>query len=134
MDDQAKLGRASTEDGKVNGARVEDGPTNQLLGRGVPLPEEIRHLSEEELGALETHLKRKIDLRLLPMVILMYIMNYLDRNNIASARIAGPNGKGLEDELGLTSTQYQVCGQILAHRSFTDSTRPLYQYCLLGIC
>jgi hypothetical protein len=35
-------------------------------------------------------------------------MNYLDRNNIAAARIAGPDGKGLQDELGLTSTQYQV--------------------------
>jgi hypothetical protein len=39
----------------------------------------------------------------------MYIMNYLDRNNIAAARIAGPHGKGLEDELGMTSSQYQVC-------------------------
>lgn len=35
-------------------------------------------------------------------------MNYLDRNNIASARLAG-----LEDDLGLTSTQYQTCVSIL---------------------
>lgn len=37
------------------------------------------------------------------MVILMYIMNYLDRNNIAAARLAG-----LEEELKLTSVQYSV--------------------------
>lgn len=63
----------------------------------------IRNLSPEESLALEKRLRRKIDLRLMPMLILMYILNYLDRNNIAAARLAG-----LEDELKLTSTQYQV--------------------------
>jgi hypothetical protein len=37
------------------------------------------------------------------MIIIMYIMNYLDRNNIAAARLAG-----LEDDLKLTSVQYSV--------------------------
>ena len=46
---------------------------------------------------------RKIDLRLLPMVILMYIMNYLDRNTIAAARLAG-----LEEDLRLSSTEFNV--------------------------
>lgn len=57
----------------------------------------------DRLGA-EARLRRKIDTRLLPMIILMYIMNYLDRNNIAAVRLAG-----LQDELNLSSTQYQVC-------------------------
>lgn len=51
----------------------------------------------------EAKLRKKIDTRLLPMIILMYIMNYLDRNNIASVRLAG-----LQEELDLSSTQYQV--------------------------
>ena len=38
----------------------------------------------------------------------MYIMNYLDRNNIAAARLAG-----LEDELNLSSTQYLTALSIL---------------------
>lgn len=42
-------------------------------------PEWIAALSPEERLDIEAKLKRKIDLRLLPMVILMYIMNYLDR-------------------------------------------------------
>ncbi|KAF2673693.1 retrograde regulation protein 2 [Microthyrium microscopicum] len=86
---------------------VDNGPA-QLAGRGVKLPDELVGLSDKELGALELKLRKKIDLRLLPMIILIYIMNYLDRNNIASARIAGPNGKGIQDELSLTSSQYQV--------------------------
>jgi hypothetical protein len=39
----------------------------------------------------------------LPMIILMYIMNYLDRNNIAAVRLAG-----LQADLNLSSVQYQV--------------------------
>ena len=57
----------------------------------------------------EGKLRSKIDKRLMPMVIIMYIMNYLDRNNIAAVRLAG-----LQDELNLSSTQYQVCALYLA--------------------
>lgn len=42
------------------------------------------------------------------MLVLMYVMNYLDRNNIAAARLAG-----LEDELNLSSTQYLTALSIL---------------------
>lgn len=71
-------------------------------------PSPVHDISVEERRRLEMALVRKIDLRLLPMIILMYIMNYLDRNNIAAARLAG-----LEDELGLTSTQYLTALSIL---------------------
>lgn len=40
-------------------------------------PEWIRDLSPEERSTIEAKLLRKIDFRLLPMVVLMYIMNYL---------------------------------------------------------
>jgi hypothetical protein len=69
-------------------------------------PPLVRNMSAEYRAATELKLKRKIDLRLMPMIILMYIMNYLDRNNIAAVRLAG-----LQDELDLSSTQYQVCRQ-----------------------
>ncbi|KAF5873137.1 putative pantothenate transporter liz1 protein [Botrytis fragariae] len=71
-------------------------------------PEWIAALSPEERLSIEAKLKRKIDLRLLPMVILMYIMNYLDRNNIAAARLAG-----MEEDLNLVGDQYQTCVSIL---------------------
>ena len=71
-------------------------------------PPLVRDLGHEERARLERALVRKIDLRLLPMIILMYILNYLDRNNIASARLAG-----LETDLGLVGTQYQTCVSIL---------------------
>ena len=43
------------------------------------MPEILRSLSEEEFKTLEKKLLRKVDLRLLPTMILIYIMNYLDR-------------------------------------------------------
>jgi len=47
--------------------------------RALEAPEFLRHMTLEERLAVETRLMRKIDARLMPMIILMYIMNYLDR-------------------------------------------------------
>lgn len=45
-------------------------------------PAYVAGLSPGERAAAEKALVRKIDIRLLPMIIIMYILNYLDRNNI----------------------------------------------------
>ncbi|EHK20159.1 uncharacterized protein TRIVIDRAFT_58613 [Trichoderma virens Gv29-8] len=56
---------------------------------------------------VEKSLKRKLDARC-SLFILIYIMNYLDRNNIGAARL-----KGLQKDLGLNDTQYATCLSIL---------------------
>lgn len=48
-------------------------------------PAYVAGLSPEERAAAEKALVRKIDIRLLPMIIVMYILNYLDRNNIVGS-------------------------------------------------
>lgn len=85
-----------------------DSPT-----RAMQPPEEIRHLSTEERAALEKKLLRQIDWRLLPICIVMYILNYLDRNNLAAARYAG--NPGLEADLGMDpdGTQFPTAVSIL---------------------
>jgi hypothetical protein len=40
-------------------------------------------MTEEEYNAAEKSLVRKLDYTLVPMVWLLYLFNYLDRNNIA---------------------------------------------------
>jgi hypothetical protein len=74
-------------------------------GRGAKLqpPPLVGEMSAEQRAEAEARLRRKIDTRLLPTITLMYVMNYLDRNNIAAVRLAG-----LQDELNLASWQYQV--------------------------
>lgn len=67
-------------------------------------PTYIQTLDHGERRRAERKLVRKIDIRVLPAVVVMYLMNYLDRNNIAAARLAG-----LETDLKLHGTQYQTC-------------------------
>jgi hypothetical protein len=47
--------------------------------RGMQPPAIIANLTAEQRLELETRLRKKIDLRLMPMIIIMYIMNYIDR-------------------------------------------------------
>ncbi|KAF3026504.1 hypothetical protein E8E14_013484 [Neopestalotiopsis sp. 37M] len=65
-------------------------------------------MSEEEFLDAEKTLKRKLDVRLLACFWLIFVMNYLDRNNIAAAKTAG-----IAKTLGLTSTQYATAVAIL---------------------
>ncbi|KAI1336574.1 MFS general substrate transporter [Xylariaceae sp. FL0016] len=58
-------------------------------------------------AAIEKRVVRKLDARC-SLFVLIYILNYLDRNNIAAARL-----KGLQDDLKLDNTQYATCLSIL---------------------
>jgi hypothetical protein len=70
----------------------------------VPLPEKIAHLTHDEQDALEKRVVRKMDFRLRPILIIMFWLNILDRNNIANAKIAG-----LPKDLHMTNGQYNNC-------------------------
>lgn len=94
----------------VSDASLEKAATTRIKRQP---PELVRDLSSEERQLLEKALVRKIDFRLLPTIILMYIMNYLDRNNIAAARLAGLQDPPSKGGLGLTSTQYLTALSIL---------------------
>uniref|UniRef100_A0A8H7K0Y8 Major facilitator superfamily (MFS) profile domain-containing protein n=1 Tax=Bionectria ochroleuca TaxID=29856 RepID=A0A8H7K0Y8_BIOOC len=49
----------------------------------------LRDLSENELETLNKRLVKKIDWRMMPMITLMFLLNYLDRVNVSNARLAG---------------------------------------------
>ncbi|KAJ5754580.1 hypothetical protein N7533_004123 [Penicillium manginii] len=70
----------------------------------LPLPAELGSLGSDEIEQLEKGLVRRLDTCLLPSVVILFLMNILDRNNIANAKIAG-----LPDTLGITNTQYNTC-------------------------
>lgn len=64
--------------------------------------------NSEEYKQLERRLVRKIDLRLMPILVLLYILNYLDRNSITTAR-----DSGLVKDLKLEDQEYQTAISIL---------------------
>ncbi|RMY67731.1 hypothetical protein D0863_07603 [Hortaea werneckii] len=59
--------------------------------------------SPEERRQQEKKLVRKIDARLLTILFIMYILNYVDRNALPQARV-----QGLEDDIDLQGVQYNV--------------------------
>lgn len=56
----------------------------------------------------EIKLVRKLDLWIMPMLWIMYWLNYLDRNAITLAKL-----NTLEEDTNITSTQYLTCVSIL---------------------
>ncbi|KAI0421310.1 major facilitator superfamily domain-containing protein [Xylaria grammica] len=101
--DDAKSARSAKIDTGGDVANLQ-----QAVARGLQPPEIIMRLTPEERIDLEKRLVRKIDWRLLPMIIIMYILNYIDRNNIAAAKLSG-----LPEDLNLEGNQFQTAVSIL---------------------
>ncbi|GAB1196601.1 hypothetical protein APSETT444_005874 [Aspergillus pseudonomiae] len=80
-------------------------PTEKGINNRVAAAQQM---SPEEFAAAEKSLKRKLDVRLLLSVWIMFVMNYLDRNNIAAAKVAG-----IAKSLHMTSEQYATAVAIL---------------------
>ncbi|CAH0033256.1 unnamed protein product [Clonostachys rhizophaga] len=49
--------------------------------------EEVNELEYQSYLAQQKSLVRKLDCTLMPTVFLMYLFNYLDRNNISQAKL-----------------------------------------------
>ncbi|KAK2812285.1 hypothetical protein FQN49_008387, partial [Arthroderma sp. PD_2] len=63
----------------------------------------VTNISPEEL-----RLVRKLDWRIMPTLVTMYFLNYIDRNTLAQARL-----NNLEEELGMHGTQFNTTISIL---------------------
>ncbi|OAR01925.1 hypothetical protein LLEC1_02383 [Akanthomyces lecanii] len=92
---------ASSEKNEVHVERVPNAVNdNAVLGKVLPaagLPAEFAHLDEKKI-------LRKMDMRLIPVLALLYLLSFLDRGNIGNANI-----EGLSDDLHLTPDQYNWC-------------------------
>ena len=58
---------------------------------------------------VELQLRRKVDTRILPLIVLIYLLNYLDRNSITQARLYG-----LQEDTGVKGAQYQTAISIFS--------------------
>lgn len=77
----------------------------------------------------EKRVLRKMDLRLIPMLSVLYLLAFLDRGNIGNAKI-----EGLVEDLGLTSQEYSWCCMLppskVEGRVLTDAvTVFFFTYC-----
>ena len=73
-----------------------------------PLPPSLTNLTPSELARVEKRAILKLDLLLMPAITILYILNYLDRQNLAASRLAD-----VEEDLGLTTQQFNTAISIL---------------------
>ncbi|KAF0317926.1 major facilitator superfamily transporter [Colletotrichum asianum] len=90
----------------------EDTPACDHVEKGEslgPVASNIGHTGPgKKASPAEIKLMRRLDWTILPVLWVMYWFNYLDRNAITVARL-----DGMEEELNMTSTEYQTCVSIL---------------------
>lgn len=87
---------------------VEDFEKPDGVGDTIGLPPALSTLSEDEIRRLGRKTTLKLDLMIMPALVIMYILNYLDRQNIAASRLAG-----IEESLSMSDTQYNTTVSIL---------------------
>ncbi|KAA6411638.1 MAG: MFS general substrate transporter [Lasallia pustulata] len=68
--------------------------------------------------AAEKRLVRKLDIYIIPLVMLLYLLSFLDRVNIGNARLYG-----MEEDLGLKGNEYQIAVSLL-FVTYTTSELP----------
>ncbi|KAK5737638.1 hypothetical protein LTR17_006500 [Elasticomyces elasticus] len=68
-----------------------------------------RQYSPQQRDAIEKRLVRKLDTRIMPVIVLIYILNYLDRNSIAQARLYG-----LQKDTNTTGAKWNTAIAILS--------------------
>ncbi|TQW10996.1 hypothetical protein V2A60_004799 [Cordyceps javanica] len=85
---------------------MTDGTTTTTTTKTITTTDAIEHNDQLEARAAqvdEQTLLRKLDLHLIPLIMMLYLFSFLDRVNIGNARLYG-----LEEDLRLTPTQFQT--------------------------
>lgn len=68
----------------------------------------VEHGAKQWTEAEERRLVQKIDFRCMPALVILFILNFIDRGNLANARL-----KGLQHDLNLNDTQYATTLSVL---------------------
>ncbi|KIW61151.1 hypothetical protein PV05_01308 [Exophiala xenobiotica] len=100
MSEQGKLSTMAVEDVGAEKARIEHSH--------MVKPDGLIGISEGELASVGRKATLKLDCFIMPCVTVLYILNYLDRQNIASAKLAD-----IDKDLDLSAVDYQTCVSIL---------------------
>ncbi|BEI83018.1 hypothetical protein CcaverHIS002_0308860 [Cutaneotrichosporon cavernicola] len=97
----------TTHDAKDGAVHIERQP-DHIQSDMYEKPEVEAPVAEYVEGSIEEkRLVRKIDIHLLPMLWIMYVLNYLDRTNIGNAKVGADHG-GFEGDWNLSSADYSL--------------------------
>jgi MFS family permease len=75
---------------------------------GRRMPESLRNMGGDEIKRLNKKVVRKVDLLILPTIGILYILNYIDRQNLAAAKL-----QGITEDLNMSTEQFATAISIL---------------------
>ncbi|KAJ5350067.1 hypothetical protein N7541_007794 [Penicillium brevicompactum] len=101
MDAKKNPDAALTEDNVSSAEGQVDTAYNRM-------PDSLRDLSDDEFKALNKKVVRKVDLFVLPTIGILYILNYIDRQNLAAAKL-----QGIMEDLNMSTEQFATAVSIL---------------------
>lgn len=106
MDADKKLPVGEVGDGQSCAEGQIDIGDTQFAGERRP--ESLANLGDHEIASLNKKLVRKIDLLILPTIGILYILNYIDRQNLSAAKL-----QGITEDLNMTTEQFATAISIL---------------------
>ncbi|KAI9872441.1 MAG: hypothetical protein M1830_001614 [Pleopsidium flavum] len=86
---------------------MSDDKHDMVVGLEPESTSDSDHHSMDLVRKFDRELTRKIDLHVVPILLIMFLLAYLDRSNLGNARI-----EGLEKELHMKGTDYNVASMI----------------------
>ncbi|SPO01722.1 related to nicotinamide mononucleotide permease [Cephalotrichum gorgonifer] len=109
-----------------------------IVEDAVPKPDSIRDLTEEELQDLKKRIVRKMDMVIMPIMGILYLLNYVDRSALAATKLYG-----IMDDLNMDTTQFATAISILfvgylpfqipSNLIMTKITRPGFYICSAAV-
>ncbi|KAJ5331592.1 pantothenate transporter [Penicillium atrosanguineum] len=72
------------------------------------MPASLRNMGNDEIKILSKKIVRKVDLVVLPTIGILYILNYIDRQNLAAAKL-----QGITKDLHMSTEQFATAVSIL---------------------
>ncbi|KAJ9623793.1 hypothetical protein H2204_011085 [Knufia peltigerae] len=97
-----------TTAGVTDAASCREGQLELQAMAVRPRPVTLQSFNDDEFRLLSQKLVRKIDLFILPTIGILYILNYIDRQNLAAAKL-----QGITEDLNMTTEQFATSISIL---------------------
>lgn len=96
---------------EMKSSQIDDNVSNaegQVDNMPRRKPAVLENLTEVEFASLNKKLVRKMDRFILPTIGILYILNYIDRQNLAAAKL-----QGITEDLNMTTQQFATAISIL---------------------
>lgn len=87
---------------------ISEGQGQNLAHSDACKPDSLSGFDDVEIARLNKKLVRKMDLFILPPIGILYILNYIDRQNLSAAKL-----QGIMEDLNMTTEQFATAVSIL---------------------